>query len=548
MAAMNREQIVQYIKNLEQKVKQYQLILKKRDQEILDLRNQLDEIVANGSPVAAETIQELVTPEPEKKQSIVTPAIKPKVKPLEERAPSFVKKAAPGIDEKVKEAIRAKKEEALPPPIEEPPLPAAGEMAAETPEEEGPVIEAAQVPQPPKPVIHFQAGAFLSAVLDGEEEADEIKSLLHSLESCEKDQRRNILLSLTSVFWRLVASMAKRQASENLIWEKRLAMRYGMLDEKLMADRMDVWNQLYLDKSKPGDTGMYFIDEWFDEIARGRMKYSTIDEYSLDGVKPDPKATGALALKYEIINVPQMQRMCVGARANTIAILTQEYCAPSRDNPVINRAWLKEALKFVVSCDYLMFRKKYKGDDVDLQPLFIICPGYGQRSGCWEPWSPGMKGRSGARICICAFPPKSSIRALITGISDYRWEYAKTDAMHYWLSEGLTGKWIALFSTKEQRQDLKAVFMDNYYHWIANEARRIPKLDKRFREFFWHNTPFSDEIKQTLKGGGMFGRLIELEEAKKKREEEERIEIERITAEREARKAARKAKLEGGGS
>ncbi len=158
-----------------------------------------------------------------------------------------------------------------------------------------------------------------------------------------------------------------------------------------------------------------------------------------------------------------------------------------------------------------------------------------------EPYTPGKKGDTGPRICLSVFPPRSSLKALILGVSDYRWEYAKADAMHYWLTEGMTGKWIALFNKKEQRKDLKAWFQDSFMLWVMSESRRIPKLEKRFREFFWHNLPFADEVKDKLRGGGMFGRLIELEETKKKREEEERIELERIKAEREARKAKRKA-------
>ena len=192
---------------------------------------------------------------------------------------------------------------------------------------------------------------------------------------------------------------------EDLIWEKRLFMRYGMLDDKLMADRMDIWNQLYHDKSEPEDTGVYFLDEWLEAIARGRIKYSTIDEMSLDGRKPDPHASGEVALKYEIINVPQMQRMSVGARANTITILTQEYCCPSRDNPIINRQWLLAALEKAIKCDRIMFYRKFKGQEYYVQPYFIVCPGYGQRAGCWEPWSPGKKRKTGPRICLCAFPP-----------------------------------------------------------------------------------------------------------------------------------------------
>ncbi len=491
MTENKKEQITQYIKNLEQKVKKYHVMLKKRDEEIAELRNKLTTLV-----------QERKTYNTNKKKLKI--------------------QASGGESNQASEAASSKEDQTPKKPIEMP---------------EGQL--------PPKPSMNFEAGKFLSAVLEGEEEADEVKYLLEKLENCEQEERRPTLKSLTRLHWKMTNKMAFRLLGEGLPWEKRLFMRYGMLDDKLMKDRMDVWEVLYRDKSQPEDSGIYFIDEWFEEIARGRLKFSTIDEMALDGAKPNLDARGEEALRYELTSVPQMQRMCVGPRANEVTILMQEYCSPGRDNPIVNRDWLKKAVKHVEKCDCQIFQKKYKGEEVYLPPLFIICPGYGQRAGCWEPWSPGKKGRSKPRICICAFPPRSSMKTLLMGMSDLRWEYAKEDAMHYWMSEGLTGKWLGLFSTKEQRKDLKGYFQENYFLWVAYESRRIPKMERKFREFFWYNIPFSDEVKQTLKGGGLFARLIELEEAKKKREEEERQEMERIKAEREARKATRKAKLEG---
>ncbi len=540
MAGKDREKIIQYIRSLEKKVKNYQQSLKERDKEIVNLRSKLSELIEE--PYSNEEYQQ--EQESEKtslSQSNKSFTPKKQVQPLEEKPRTFVKKAKAGTDQRVKEAMASKEDQYQDAEDEQD-----FQSPQDQPETASTEQETEQQPTPPKPSMNFKPGKFLSAVLDGEEEADEVKSLLEQLDICDKDERRPIFQSLTKLHWNMIAKMGKRLAYENLPWEKRLFMRYGMLDEKLMEDRMDVWEQLYFDKSKPDDTCIYFIDEWFEEIARGTYKYSTIDEMALDGAKPDPNARGETALKYEVLSVPQMQRMCVGPRANTITILTQEYCQVGRDNPVVNRSWLPQALNQCIKCDHLMFYRKYKGDEFYVQPIFIVCPGYGQRSGCWEPWSPGQKGKSGPRICICAFPPRNSMKTLLQGLADYRWEYAKADAMHYWLSEGLTGKWLGLFSVKEQRKDLKGFFVDSYYHWVVHESRRIPKLDKKHREFFWHNIPFSDEIKQNLKGGGVFGRLIELEEAKKKREEEERQEIERIKAEREARRAARKSKLEGG--
>jgi hypothetical protein len=409
-------------------------------------------------------------------------------------------------------------------------------------------MESASLPEkidaiPPLYVPPTKPGRFLMQVLEGEEEAEEILSLLAHWAGAEPSEKRTTYLALTRVGWRLFKSMARRLSQESLPWEKRLFMRFGMLDEHLMADRRELWACLEQDKSKPGDTGIYFIDEWLDEIARGNLKYSTIDEMALQGAKPDPYASGVKALEYEIINVEQMQRLCVGPRANTVTILTQDYCSPGRDNPLVNRAWLESTMTAILQRDYTLFYRRVKGEEISVQPLFIICPGYGQRSACWEPWSPGKKGMTGPRLCLCAFPPRNSLKTLLMGLAEYRWEYAKADAMHYWLTEGLTGKWLALFNKKEQRLNLKEVFLECYFHWIVNEANRVPKLDKRCRDFFWNNIPFGDEVKEKLKGGGLFAHLIELEEAKRLRDEEEQKEIERIKAEREARKAARQARF-----
>lgn len=556
MATITREQLVRYIKGLEAKVKQYQQALRARDTEISKLKNELVRFIKDEkSGMTLSVSADDPSPAAEQVQSQqATPSIVPKpmpvdlrvVAPLEENSKTYVQKPAIGVNESLKEAIRqsTRVEETIRPEMEEdvPESVEIEEKAVSNEDEALPdwIQKDVTVESIAVPAINFKAGEFLGAVLESEEDADEMKLNLQRLAAAEQDQRRNILLSLTSLHWRMIAKMAKRIPYEDLTWEKRLFMRYGMLDESLMSERMDVWQQLYLDRSQPEESGIYYIDEWLEAVYRGDHRYSSIDEMALDGRKPDSNASGETALGYEIISVPQMQRMAVGARANLISILVQEYCAPSRDNPVITRKWLQSTVKQFHKCDTLLFYRKYKGEDVEVQPIFIVTPGYGQKAGCWEPFTPGRKGTTGPRICISILPPRSSYRALLMGLADYRWEYAKADAMHYWLTEGLTGKWIALFNRKEQRKDLKEIFIDCYFHWCMNESRRIPKIEKRFRDFFWINVPFGEEIKQTLKGGGMFGRLVELEEAKKKRDEEERIEIERIKAEREARKSARK--------
>ncbi|MFH1744348.1 MAG: hypothetical protein ABIH23_35545 [bacterium] len=391
----------------------------------------------------------------------------------------------------------------------------------------------------------FKPGEFTKQVLDGEDEdiADPMLRSLEQLNGSQPDERRNIFTRMTSIYWTAVERMGKRVGSMDLSWPKRLFLRYGLIDPDLLTD--ELWRTLYNENSHVGETGVYYLDEWLEAIYKQDIKYSAIDEMALQGGKAKKDASGQECVGYELTNISQMQRMVVGPRANLIAILTSDYCTPSRDNPLLLREWVYRTYKMLVPFDHKMFTRKYKGEEIEVQPLWLILPGYGVRSACWEPWSPGNK-RTGPRILVCLFPPRASVKTLIDGFSDFRWTYAKEEAMHYWLSEGLTGNFLAMFSAKEQRQDMKALFRSHYMNWMLNEPRRVPKLDKKMREFFYHNCPYADDVKQTLRGGGLFRRLIELEMAKKEREQKEEEELERIKAMREAKKAMRQAKLEAG--
>jgi len=392
----------------------------------------------------------------------------------------------------------------------------------------------------------FEPGDFTKQVLDGEDEeiVDPILRGIDQLKHCQPDEKRNIYLRITSVYWNAVASMGKRVGYEDLSWPKRLFMRFGVVDPDWLTE--DLWKTVYNENSTVGDTGVYYLDEWLEAIYRKEIKYSSIDEMALDGGKPEKNPGGDKCVQYELINVPQMQRMVVGPRANLVAVLTSDFCTPSRDNPLLLREWVYKTYRMLIPFDYKMFQRKYKGEDIEVKPLWLILPGYGTRSACWEPWSPGNK-RTGPRLMVCLFPPRYSLKTLIDALSDFRWTFAKEEAMHYWLSEGLTGKFLAMFSMKEQRRDMKQLFRDHYMHWMLNEPRRVPKLDKKIREFFYYNCPYADEVKETLKGGGLFRKMIELEMAKREREQKEKEELERIKAMREAKKAARKAKQEAAG-
>ncbi len=404
-----------------------------------------------------------------------------------------------------------------------------------------PVNDPILVVPPDRAVPTFGPGEFLEHVLDGEDEdaANMMRKMYAKFQECGPDEKRDVLNRLTSQYWALLQTMTQRIGKEDFSWPKRLFMRFGLIDPNMLSE--DLFKTVYHETSQPGNTGVYYVDEWLEAIYNKEFKYSDIDEMALEGAKPDKAPDGSTCVKYEMINVPQMQRMVVGPRANMCTILSSDYCTPGRDNPVMIRPFVYEALKYLKPYDYTIYQRKYKGEDIEVQPLVLIMPGYGVRSACWEPWSPGKKD-SGPRFLVCFFPPRASYKCLVEAMSDYRWEYAKAEAMHYWLSEGLTGKFLAMFTSKEQRQDMKRLFRDHYQHWILNEARRIPKLDRKMREWFFIQVPYSDPVKAPLGQGGVFMQLVQREQAKRERDAKEKEELERIKAEREARIAARKAK------
>jgi len=410
----------------------------------------------------------------------------------------------------------------------------ADEMTPEPEPEESPE----ELPPDPTPVFvpnvvtppEYTVGQFLAAVLDGEPDAEEMKELLAQLDQATDETRFPVLQRIATLYRIMANTMLERADFDGMSWEKRMFLRYGMLDDKLMDDRLDVWNALLSDHSEPGDTGVYFVDEWAEAVYKGELKFSAIDEIALQGVKPDHSATGDKALGYEIVSLAQMQRMCVGPRGIKVPILMQEFCYPGPDNPVVNREWLLPALDYCKKCDKTLFQRTYKQEQVQVKPLFIISPGYGEKGACWEPYSPGKKGTTGPRICLSATPYRSSMNALVMGLAEYRWAYAKQDARQYWMTEGLTGDWMSLFKTKEMREDLSGRFIHSYILWVTKEAHRVPKLEKKFREFFWRVTPFSEEIKEGLKGCAVFNHMFELDQVLKQREEADRKAIAKAKA------------------
>jgi hypothetical protein len=68
------------------------------------------------------------------------------------------------------------------------------------------------------------------------------------------------------------------------------------------------------------------------------------------------------------------------------------------------------------------------------------------------------------------------------------------------MEEGLTGHYYQFFTAKKLKGDVKEYFIEDYITWITKESEGTQKLDKELRGIFWRYLPFSQEIKEKLKG------------------------------------------------
>ena len=99
--------------------------------------------------------------------------------------------------------------------------------------------------------------------------------------------------------------------------------------------------------------------------------------------------------------------------------------------------------------------------------------------------------------------PKSLQLAVISAVADLRWQVAKEKAAYYWMEEGLTGQFYQWFVSQKLKGDIKDAFVENYTLWLTKECEGVQRLDKELRGIFWRQLPFSQEIKEKLKGRSM---------------------------------------------
>ncbi len=202
----------------------------------------------------------------------------------------------------------------------------------------------------------------------------------------------------------------------------------------------------------------------------------------------------------EFNTIRQMHKMCVGRQGNHVPVLIKNYFRPVLRETGIREVVINE-LAAVEALDPDLFMRTFKQQTNRIVPHIILVPCYGERGICWEPFERFNKASSRGRIALPIFS-KDIKTAVITACGDLRWQVAKEKAQHYWMEEGLTGRYYQWFTAKKIRGDVKEFFIQDYILWITKESEGTQKLDREVRAIFWRFVPFPQELRDLLKNRG----------------------------------------------
>ncbi|MFP4365117.1 MAG: hypothetical protein ACLFR1_14740 [Spirochaetia bacterium] len=202
----------------------------------------------------------------------------------------------------------------------------------------------------------------------------------------------------------------------------------------------------------------------------------------------------------EFNTLRQMIKLTVGRQGNHFPFLMKNYFrANIRDIGI--RENIIKLMAEVEGLDPEIFMRSFKGATNRIVPNTLLVPCYGDTGICWEPFERYNRATSRGRIVIPMYPKDLKL-AVLSALADLRWQVAKEKAQHYWMEEGITGKYYQWFSDNKMKGDVREAFIQDYILWITKECEGTQKLEREVRGIFWRNMPFPQDIKDKLKNRG----------------------------------------------
>ncbi len=302
-------------------------------------------------------------------------------------------------------------------------------------------------------------------------------------------------------------SLLQAKSEERVHFESALHEKVNLICEHYSIDNLPGINLNYTESQKKGFSEIQEIlktmiksDREFESYMRD---YRQAEE-DVQTIQRKIEEEGVVvevdmqAVDTEFETVRQMTKMTIGRQGNHFPILTKEYfrCSPNdiafRENVISKLAWLE-------SIDPEVFCRSYKNRLNRIVPYVVLLPSYGDMGICWEPFDRYNRATSRGRIAVPMYS-KNLTLAILSASADLRWQVAKEKASYYWMEEGITGNYYQWFTARKLKGDVKEYFIQDYITWITKESEGTQKLDKEVRGIFWRYLPFSQKIKEKLKG------------------------------------------------
>ncbi len=125
----------------------------------------------------------------------------------------------------------------------------------------------------------FDDTSYYKTALTGENaSAQRLHQVLSKYLTCQDPKDRTVYRqNIISAYWELVRGMASKMADLNLAMPKRMLVRFGILLPSLFRPEQKEFFSKIIYENRTGEPVLY-EDEWFREIASGRLTNSMTDE------------------------------------------------------------------------------------------------------------------------------------------------------------------------------------------------------------------------------------------------------------------------------
>ena len=129
------------------------------------------------------------------------------------------------------------------------------------------------------PTDIFDDSTYYKTALTGENSsAQGLHTLLTKYLTCQDPKDRTVYRQqMVNKYWEFIRSMAPKMGDLGLPKCKRMLMRFGVVLPSLFTDQQkDLFSSVFYE-NRTGEP-VYYLDEWFQEIASGRINLSATDE------------------------------------------------------------------------------------------------------------------------------------------------------------------------------------------------------------------------------------------------------------------------------